>query len=209
MKETSIDDLIADSANARKHTSRSQTALMESIASLGLARAVVIDADGIVRAGNGTLQAAKACGKTKVLIVPSDGSRLVAVRRKDLTPAQARALAIADNRTGELSEWDGENLQSAADIVRGAGINLEQSIGFSDKELDGMIARSLTGTEEPSTESEGSGPKNPHSEFVADDQSGGSSEMWRVVVWCESEREREVLQDQLMEKGRRCSRLDR
>jgi hypothetical protein len=54
--------------------------------------------------------AASAAGLTKVQIVDVDGDTLVAVRRSNLTAEQKRALAIYDNRTAELAEWNWEQL---------------------------------------------------------------------------------------------------
>src|SRR5207244_6212011 len=63
--------------------------------------------------GNKTLEQALAAGHKDVLVVKTDGSKLVAVQRMDLDlkDKRTKALAIADNRVGELDlEWDTEVL---------------------------------------------------------------------------------------------------
>ena len=97
----------------RTHPDRSQAALAASLKEFGAARSIVTDSDGIVRAGNGTLAAAKAAGIKKATVIETDGEQVIVVRRKDLSGERALAYAIADNRTGELSHFDHEALRTA------------------------------------------------------------------------------------------------
>lgn len=78
----------------------------------GAARSIVIDENGQILAGNGTVEAAAAIGLTRVQVVEADGDTLIAVRRSDLTPAEKVGLALADNRTADLAEWDVPQLES-------------------------------------------------------------------------------------------------
>lgn len=89
-----------DPENARKHSKRNLEAIAGSLRTFGQRRPLVVW-DGFVIAGNGTLEAAKSLGWEKVDItrVPPDW-----------THEQARAYALADNRTAELAEWDSEIL---------------------------------------------------------------------------------------------------
>ncbi len=102
-----LSDLKKDPQNARKHGSRNLEMIRESIARVGAGRSIVIDETGQILAGEGAVTAAKAAG-LKLQVVDTDGRTLIAVRRKDLTPAQKTELAIYDNRTAELADWDGE-----------------------------------------------------------------------------------------------------
>ena len=52
----------------------------------------------------------------------------------DLTPQQARAYRIADNRTNETAEWDIDLLPIELGELRDGGADLKL-LGFSDKEL--------------------------------------------------------------------------
>jgi hypothetical protein len=59
-----------------------------------------------VLAGNGTLAAARSLGWTEVDVVETD-----------LAGSAAAAYAIADNRTGELSQWDYQALALALETM--------------------------------------------------------------------------------------------
>jgi hypothetical protein len=56
-----------------------------------------------------------------VRVIESSGDELIAVRRRGLTADQKRALAIYDNRTSELAEWNFEQLTADRD----AGMSLQ------------------------------------------------------------------------------------
>jgi hypothetical protein len=103
--------------------------LVDALGQVGAARSIVIDEDNVIRAGNGLVEAAAEAGITKLQIVEADGQTVIAVRRRNLTPEQKRALAMFDNRTGELAEWDGTQL--ADDRAHG----LELSPFFDENEL--------------------------------------------------------------------------
>lgn len=108
-----IGKLRYDEGNLRRHTDRNLDVISESIRQFGAARAIVVDEDGTVLAGNGVLEAARENGITKVRLVPVDGEEIVAVQVSHLTPEQKRLYAVADNRASELSEWDTEALGRA------------------------------------------------------------------------------------------------
>src|SRR4051812_16841863 len=80
--------LTPDPRNARRHTPANLAALDQSLSEFGAARSIVIDETGTILAGNATVQAAKGAGITRVRIIESDGTDLVAVRRSGLTPKQ-------------------------------------------------------------------------------------------------------------------------
>src|SRR5947209_16978379 len=69
-----LSDLIRDASNVRLHPAKNQRAIGSSLAQFGPARSVVIDASGVVRAGNGTVEQAIEAGVMDVLIVdPAPG----------------------------------------------------------------------------------------------------------------------------------------
>ena len=100
---------------------------------VGAARSIVIDETNEVLAGNGVLEALPQTGISKLRVVDVDGDTLVAVRRRGLTPEQKRALAIYDNRTGELAEWNVEQLR----IDLSAGLDLQSF--FSAEEVAALL----------------------------------------------------------------------
>jgi DNA modification methylase len=111
----SISDLRSDHKNARKRTDRSATLIEESLKRYGAARSVVIDEDNRILAGNGTVDAAKRAGISKVRVIETEGDEIIAVKRTGLTEDQKIGLALADNRTSDLSEWDKEMLHQLSE----------------------------------------------------------------------------------------------
>ncbi len=101
--------LQADPRNANRGTTRGKALLESSLRDYGAGRAVLADRDGVLIAGNKTYEVAQRLG-IPTRVIETDGRELVVVRRKDLrlgSDPRARALAIADNRVGELDlEWD-------------------------------------------------------------------------------------------------------
>src|SRR3990167_1391686 len=108
IREIPLADLLPDPANVRTHPDKQKGHLAASLKRFGAARSVVIDSKGIVRAGNATLEAAIAAGIEKALVVEVDGKSVVVVRRPEWDDTEATAFGIADNRLGELAEWDAQ-----------------------------------------------------------------------------------------------------
>ena len=127
IERVKIDELTADPANVRKHNEKNISAIKASLKRFGQQKPIVVDADGIVRAGNGTLSAAISLGWSHIDI-----------HRTELRGAEATAYAIADNRTAELAEWD-----EAALAQQLAGLQIEdeelaESCGFDAGEIEKM-----------------------------------------------------------------------
>lgn len=108
---TSIKDLKADHRNARKRTDRSASLIAESLKRFGAARSIVIDEDNRILAGNGTVEGAKAAGIQNIRVIETDGTEIIAVKRTGLSEDDKIGLALADNRTSDLSDWDKDMLQ--------------------------------------------------------------------------------------------------
>jgi len=87
-----ISELKNDPANARKHSPRNLKAIRDSLDVFGQQKPIVVDARGVVIAGNGTLEAARDLGWDEIDVAVTD-----------LDPAHAQAFGIADNRTAELA----------------------------------------------------------------------------------------------------------
>ena len=101
-------DLKQDGNNYRKHSDTNKARIKKSIDEAGLGRSVVIDADGVLIAGNGVQQVVDK--DTPVKVVETDGTELVVVKRTDLHTGDPRrkTLALADNATADDVEWDFE-----------------------------------------------------------------------------------------------------
>lgn len=132
---THIKDLVSDPKNRRKHTSRNVGMIVDALHKVGAGRSIVIDENNEVLAGNATIEAAGEAGITQLKIVDATGDEIVAVRRTGLTTDQKRDLAIFDNRTGELAEWD------AKQILEDAEASIDLSSFFSDGELQSILDR--------------------------------------------------------------------
>jgi len=126
-------DLTADPRNRRTHNPRNVGMVIQALQAVGAARSIVIDEDDVILAGNGVTEAATAAGLTKLQIVEADGETVIAVRRRGLTPAQKRQLAMYDNRTAELAEWNLEQL--AEDLKNGEDLGAF----FSTNELTALL----------------------------------------------------------------------
>ena len=126
---TKITELSLDPSNVRKHSRRNLDAIKASLRKFGQQKPIVVDAKGIVLAGNGTLTAAQELGWTEIEIV-----------RTELAGVEATAFAIADNRTAELAEWD-DNLGDVLQSLASDGYDLSQ-IGFDQSDLDALVGES-------------------------------------------------------------------
>lgn len=124
-----LGDLTPDPANRRTHNPRNLAMLTDALRVVGASRSIVVDEAGVILAGNGVVEAASAAGLTKLQIVDADGDTVVAVRRRGLTDVQKRQLAIYDNRTAELAEWNVAQL--TADLQNGEDL----TAFFVDDEL--------------------------------------------------------------------------
>jgi hypothetical protein len=116
-----VSDLLPDKRNANRGTKRGGELVESSLREYGAGRSILIDKNGRVISGNKTAQHAGKAGFADVIVVQTDGKKLVAVQRMDLdldTDVAAQELAIADNRAGQVSlEWDNEVLKGFADEI--------------------------------------------------------------------------------------------
>src|SRR5437762_3610065 len=109
------------------------------------AAAVAKVAESIERFGFGVPLLARAEGKqiiaghTRLLAAKKLGLTHVPVRLLDLDPADARLLALADNRLGEVAEWDEEALARVLADLRAEGADLTAT-GFPEDDIDRLLA---------------------------------------------------------------------
>lgn len=125
IEQRSVQKLSSDPANARKHSDRNIESIVASLRRFGQQKPIVVDKSGVVRAGNGTLEAAKRLGWETIAVVESE-----------LVGADMSAYAIADNRTAELAEWDDEILKAT---LEGLDDALREAAGFDLSELDELL----------------------------------------------------------------------
>jgi ParB-like chromosome segregation protein Spo0J len=126
LETVGIETLSPDPANVRKHGQRNMDAIKASLRRFGQQKPIVVDAKGIVLAGNGTLAAARELDWREIQIV-----------RTDLSGSQATAFGIADNRSAELAEWD-EKLGDVLASLKAEDFPLED-IGFDAADLGKLL----------------------------------------------------------------------
>lgn len=67
------------------------------------------------------------------------GLEQVPVRWLDLSLAEARAMALADNRLGEIATWDEAGLADVLREIKAADESLLADLGFADSELRALL----------------------------------------------------------------------
>ena len=117
-------DLTPDGENFNRHTEFGTKLLEDSLRKFGAGRSILVDKDGNLIAGNSTAETAAAIGMDDVVVVQTDGTKLVVVQRTDLAldSKEGRELALADNMTAlkgididleKVKEHLGEDLAKA------------------------------------------------------------------------------------------------
>jgi len=144
-----IGTLHEDPANLRTHSARNIAAIKASLARFGQQKPIVIDADNVIRAGNGTIEAARQLGWEAVDAV-----------RSNLIGSEMTAFAIADNRTAELAEWDYEVLGQVLGALEAEEAGRAADLGWADHELANILAADWT-PPEPSEDLEGFSVTSP------------------------------------------------
>lgn len=153
IQKIDIEKLIPYINNAKKHDDSQVTKIASSIREFGFVNPVLIDKDYNIIAGHGRVLAAKKLGLATVPALYVEG----------LTDTQRKAYILADNRLGELAEWDMELV----------GLELAEldDVGF---DID------LTGFEIGALDSEGgSGSDNAYDQYP-DGEKGSLAERYGV-----------------------------
>ena len=115
-------------------------AVAASLREFGFRQPIVIDADGVIIVGHTRWKAAQKLGLAKVPVHVAT----------DLTPEQARAYRISDNKTGELADWDLEILPIELNELREGGFDMDV-LAFDEEEL-GKLLSSAQGVSEGLTD---------------------------------------------------------
>jgi ParB-like chromosome segregation protein Spo0J len=94
VQDRAVADLVYDPRNSKKHDEKNIIAIAASLERFGQRKPIVVR-DGVVIAGNGTLEAARRLGWVSI-----------STTEAPLSEIEARAYALADNKTAELAKWD-------------------------------------------------------------------------------------------------------
>lgn len=158
-----VDELKLNDRNPRKNDGAVET-IMKSINEFGFRNPLIIDADNKVWCGNTRLKAARKIGLLEVPCIVAE----------DLTEEQIRKLALLDNKTSEIAEWDYDLLSEEL-----------AELDLSEFELDWGIDEL-----EPKIERK--------------DLSDTIEEKQELIVSCDDETQLEQLYNELTERGYGC-----
>ena len=106
IREMAIDEIVPYENNPRKNE-KAVDAVAESIKQFGFKVPIIIDKENVIVAGHTRLKAVEKLGLTSVPVIMAD----------DLTEEQVAAFRLADNKTGELAEWDFDKLADELDLI--------------------------------------------------------------------------------------------
>lgn len=169
-----IESLSEDPANLNTHDERSIASIAASYKRFGQQRPLVIDPNGIVRAGNGQLEAARKLGWSQLAVIVSD-----------LTGIDLAAFALADNRTAEHSKRDELAVAKFLEALRSEPDFPIESTGYTDTEVDALLQKIGTdAAAEPATQA--------------------TPERWMVVIDCDDEHHQLDLLKRFSDEGMEC-----
>lgn len=127
-----VDSLIPYANNPRLNDN-AVDAVAASIKEFGFKVPIVVDGENVIINGHTRLKAAHKLGLKQVPVIVAD----------DLTPEQVKAFRLADNKTGELAQWDmaklGIELEGIGEIDMGEfGFDIDFcGIDLSDMNIEG------------------------------------------------------------------------
>lgn len=119
--------VIPYSRNPRMKNPAAIAKVAASIKEFGFRQPLVVDKEGVLVVGHTRLEAARKLGIEEVPVHVAS----------ELTPAQAKAYRLTDNRTNEESAWDQELLGLEVEELVSAGFDLALT-GFDEGELEGL-----------------------------------------------------------------------
>jgi DNA modification methylase len=146
IEHVAIERLKLDSRNPRIHSDRQIKQIARSIKAFGFNVPVLADQDGNLLAGHGRVYAARRLGLREIPVI----------RLEHLTPEQARAFSIADNRLSETSSWDDRLLAEVFRDLASVELSFDlEATGFTMGEIDLRIeglSLSTVGNPDPADE---------------------------------------------------------
>jgi len=109
--------------------------VMESIKQFGFKNPVILDKDNVIVAGHTRIESAKRLGITEIPCIYAD----------DLTDEQIKAFRLADNKVGEIAEWDIDLLDTELDDI----LNIDMSDFGFDLDLEDEEEKEIIEDEVP------------------------------------------------------------
>ena len=109
--------------------------VMESIKQFGFKNPVILDKDNVIVCGHTRIEGAKRLGITEIPCIYAD----------DLTDEQIKAFRLADNKVGEIAEWDIDLLDTELDDI----LNIDMSDFGFDLDLEDEEEKEIIEDEVP------------------------------------------------------------
>ena len=134
VKQTPLDQIKPYPGNPRKNAAAIRP-VAESIEAFGFQQPIVIDAEGVIIIGHTRYLAAKRLKLARVPVVVAD-----------LDATKAKALRLADNRLGEIADWDNAALAGEIAELQLAEFDLGL-LGFGQDEIARLLMREADATE--------------------------------------------------------------
>jgi ParB-like chromosome segregation protein Spo0J len=158
-----VNELKLNPKNPRKNDD-AVGVVAKSIEKYGFKNPLIIDADNVVWCGNTRLKASIKLGLKEVPCIVAN----------DLTEQQIRELALIDNKSSEIAEWDIQLLEEEL-----------FELDLSDFALDWELS-------------------NDDVEIEREDISDKIKDEYQIIVDCKNEEELECLYNELQERGYIC-----
>ena len=128
VQELPISRIKPNPHNARTHSPKQIRQIADSIMAFGFTTPVLVGEDGQLYAGHGRFKSAELLGLKTIPVIVVAG----------LSPAQQRALAIADNKIAQNAGWDRERLAieipELAELLAAEGLDVSL-LGFAPIEI--------------------------------------------------------------------------
>ena len=134
-------DLLKPAARRlRKHTKEKMAKLKASVANFGFVSPILIDETDTILAGHARWEAAKEMGLPRIPVI----------RVEHLNSDEKRVFAIAENRLGELADWDNDVLAIEFQELLEIDFHFDLDVsGFDTPQIDVIIADSDAESGEP------------------------------------------------------------
>lgn len=178
-----VSDLVPWERNPRQNDAAAER-LAYTIQEQGWTTPILVQREsGRIIGGHTRLKAAMKIGLTEVPVI-----------HLDVEDRQADAIAIADNRLGEIAEWDNDELARLLEEIEADGGDL-LAIGYNDADWSELL-QSLDQTD-----------VDPFEDEPLDTSSQMGDLEFRVVVECSSEEEQSAAIETLTKGGFTCRAL--
>ena len=132
LEHVPLADLLLDPSNPRRHSRQQIRAIASSIKTFGWLIPILVDAHNRIIAGHGRYEAGRLLGLESVPVI----------RAEHLSPKQAKAFMLADNRLAEGSEWDDAKLATVLKDLSKIDLDFGiEATGFEMAEVDLLIQK--------------------------------------------------------------------